>query len=309
VSGARAFVGALICWTTALPAAGPVSAQTVVVTDTVPGTFVDISTSGTALGLSDEGVVDVWPDFDLAQTLFSGGDGRVWISNNGALGFLMDGSFGAFYLNAPLPDPSLFGGAHGTPQALAVYWDDLDADTGDVYYATIGEVGSRVFIVQWQDRPHYPGNGVLDGDEVTFQAQIFENAMPGHAQFLYVDVDFLDPDLNEGASATIGYQSGGIANDVQWSYNQPGAVSAGTVLTLMDGTVACANKGDGNGDCHIDLNDYQEFEACLGGPGAPAGEACECYDFDDDEAVDLYDFGAFQSAFTGTDDTIPGCTP
>ena len=62
-----------------------------------------------------------------------------------------------------------------------------------MYFETIGDPGSRLFIVQWQDRPHYAGDPILDGDEATFQVQIFENGGGIHAQFLYVDVDFLVP--------------------------------------------------------------------------------------------------------------------
>ncbi len=280
-----------------------------VITDSIPGVFVDISESGTPLGLGDEDVAEVWPELDLADTLFSGGGGSVWISNNGALGFLEDGSSGAFYLNLEIPSFALFGGAHGTPQALAAYWDDLDSDTGDVYYATLGTPGEQVFVVQWHNRPHYPGDPDLDGDEATFQVQIFESATPGHAQLLYLDVDFQDAALDDGASATIGYQAGGIGNDVQWSFDTPGAVTAGTVLTLIDVLVPCADKGDGDGDCHIDLADFLEFAESMSGPGVPADPAGECYDFDDDGDVEMGDFAAFQVAFTGPTETIPGCTP
>ncbi len=266
-------------------------------TDDIPGTFVDISSSGVPLGLGDDGVVELWPQLDLTQTLFAGGDGRVWISNNGALGFLAEGSGGAYYLNAEIPSFALFGGAHGTPQALAVYWDDLDSDTGDVYYATVGPRGSQVFVVQWHDRPHYPGNDALDGDEVTFQVQIFESAGPGHAQFLYLDVDFQNPNLDEGASATIGYQAGGIGNDAQWSFNTPGSVTAATVLTLIDATPECPWDLNGNGV--IDLGDLAEllssYGGCVGDPGYnPAA------DFDDDGCVGLPDLAELLSVYGTT---------
>ena len=290
-------------------ASSPAGAQSLVMTGAVPGTYTDISGTGTPLGLADDGVAQVWPGFDLNQTLFYGGGGGVWISNNGAIGFVVDGSSGAFYLNAAIPSFGLFGGAHGPPQALAVYWDDLAADTGDVYHATVGDPGERVFVVQWQDRAHFPGDGTVDGDEITFQVQIFEEAGPIKAQFLYADVDFLDPALNDGASATIGYQAGEIGNDVQWSYNQPGAVAAGVVLTLIELPGPCENQGDGNADCHIDLTDLVEFDVCLAGPAVPLTAGCECYDMDADGTVDLIDFSAFQRAFTGSIDTIPGCTP
>jgi hypothetical protein len=243
------------------------TAQQLAITDEIPGTFIDISTTGTPLNLGDDGVAEVSASFDLTQTLFVGdGSGRVWVSNNGAIGFLgSGGSAGAFYLNTPLPDFGLFGGAHGTPQALAVFWDDLDSDTGDVYHATIGDPGSRVLIIQWQDRPHFSGDPVLDGDEVTFQVQIFESAMPGHAQFLYQDVDFQNPDFDSGSSATIGYQAGGIGNDVQWSFNQADAVGASDVLTLI--SVSCDLPGDVTRDGLRDGDDIGPFvDALLIGP-------------------------------------------
>jgi len=263
--------------------ASPAAAQ-LEMTCSLPGTFADISTTGTALGLGDEGVVEIPAGFDLTTTLFAGdGSGRVWVSNNGAVGFLGDGgSAGAFYLNTTLPNFGLFGGVHGTPQSLPVYWDDLDADTGDVYYETIGTAGSRVLIIQWQDRPHFSGNAIIDGDEATFQVQIFEDASAGtgYAQFLYQDVDFQDPTLDEGASATIGYQANGHQNDVQWSFDTPGSVHAGDVLTLR-------NVGDSNGDGVVDVTD---FLLMLGAWG-PCVDCCACAsDFDDDCEVGVTDF-------------------
>ena len=248
----------------------------------LPGTFIDISATGTALGLDGEGVAEIPAGFDLAGTLFAGdGSGRIWVSNNGAIGFLGDGgSNGAFGINQPLPNFSLFGGSHGTPQALAVYWDDLADDTGDVYSQTIGTAPARVLVIQWQDRPHGPGDGALDGNEATFQVQIFEDASSGDAQFLYLDVDFQDPALDDGASATIGYQAGGIENDVQWSYNAPGAVTAGDVLTLR-------RVGDVDGDGSVGVTDFllmlSEWGAC---PDCPACAA----DFDGDCGVGVTDF-------------------
>ena len=210
----------------------------------------------------------------------------MWASNNGAIGLVENGESGAFYLNAGLPNFGLFGGSHGTPQALAIYWDDLDSDTGDVYYQTIGEAGARIFIVQWQDRPHYPGDGIVDGDEATFQVQIFEDATPGHAQFLYQDLDFQDEGLNNGASATVGYQAGEIGNDVQWSFNEAGAVQAGTVLTLL--SVPCDPPGDMTGEGLLNGEDIGPFvEALLADPYEP------CADLNYDQQNDMEDVTAF----------------
>ena len=71
----------------------------------------------------------------------------------------------------------------------------------------------------------------------------------------------------------------------------------------------CFPRGNGNGDCHIDLDDFWSLSACLVGPDAPAGAGCACYDFNDDETVDLKDFTEFQLVFTGSTVSIPGCVP
>ena len=57
--------------------------------------------------------------------------------------------------------------------------------------------------------------------------------------------------------------------------------------------------GECNGDGNIDLDDYDEFAACLLGPGGGLGIDCNCFDFDHDGNVDMDDLAAFQAAFGG----------
>lgn len=63
---------------------------------------------------------------------------------------------------------------------------------------------------------------------------------------------------------------------------------------------AGAEPGDCNGDGNVDLDDYTQLVDCFTGPdtGSVPPE-CECVDFDSDDHVDLTDFAAFQSAYTG----------
>ena len=57
---------------------------------------------------------------------------------------------------------------------------------------------------------------------------------------------------------------------------------------------------DCNSDGWVDLIDYDDFDACLVGPGGGLLLAgCDCFDLDGDNDVDLSDIAKFQRAFTG----------
>jgi hypothetical protein len=152
-------------------------------------------------------------------------EGPVDVGNDGVIGFC-----GALWLpdtNMPLPTGALFGGM----VSLAPLWDLLDTQTGNVYWQTIGTEPNRTFIVEWFQRPHYPGDSSYNGNEVTFQVQLFETpAADVFAQFLYQDTDFQNTAYNDGASATVGFQLDG-ARGRQWSFNQP-AVNPSVVLSI-----------------------------------------------------------------------------
>jgi len=272
--------------------------------------WAEISGTGTALGLSDDGEAEVTMPFTNA--VFP--NDSVQVGNNGGIGF--GGTADLPYSNGTIPNSGTFGGA----QALFPFWDDIDSDTGNVYYETVGTSPDRTFIVEWHDRPHYSGDSTLDGDEATFQVQVFETPVNAvWAQFLYLDTDFQDSSYDDGASATIGYQASG--NDgSQWSNNQPGAVNPTVVLSLESlGSSSspdcnangvpdeCDPSGDFDADGFIDLSDYALFSDCLTGPcldppcGTPlyADPCCTVADFDQDNDVDLLDFAAFAEDFTG----------
>ena len=57
--------------------------------------------------------------------------------------------------------------------------------------------------------------------------------------------------------------------------------------------------GDCDDDGDVDLQDFLAFQTCFTGPGGTLTPGCECADFDGDDDVDLQDFLAFQVAFTG----------
>jgi hypothetical protein len=203
--------------------AGISSARTdeIQLTDTLPGVFLDITSSGTNLHLGDN-------DSAVIATTISNAllpAGNVAISNNGGIGF-----------NAPDPtlspanEPIPSGAAFGSGQSLLTYWDDIGNDVGGVYYLQT----DNALVVEWYNREVGVGRA-----RVTFEVQIFDasEATNPYFQFLYQDIS----GAGGGASATIGYQDGGTGhNDSQWSFNTPGAVTDGGVLSVIPEPAAIA---------------------------------------------------------------------
>jgi len=202
-----------------IAAAGLASAQTLEIVDDLPGEFVDITELGAeALHLSADLSAEITTS--IGNAVFPAG--RVVVGNNGGLGFDPPDDFLA-PLNEEIPSDNAFGGG----KAGLVFWDDIGNDVGDPYWL---ELGDRV-IIQWHDS-HFEDSE----DTARFQIQIFDLGAPGppsiYGQFIYDDIEQPRPD--GGASATIGYQNGGVGfNDVQWSFNTPGAVANGTVLSII----------------------------------------------------------------------------
>ena len=103
-----------------------------------------------------------------------------------------------------------------------------------MWHASVG----GVLIIQWQ-RTHFNLGGA--GQTTNLQLKVFSsgtgsNAFPW-AQFIYADTDFGSASLNDGASATIGYQAAvDGTKDVQWSFNTAGSATSGppnNVLSLV----------------------------------------------------------------------------
>ncbi len=171
--------------------------------DTVPFQFIDISATGTALGLLDDGEADITMPFDF--TFYGMTSDQVCVGNNGAMIFGSTGCSVSFS-NGALPSSSV-------PMGILPFWDDMDDETGDVYYETVGTAPNRQFIVEWFDRPHFNGVGTA-----TFEVILFEGS--NEILFQYQDVDFGDATFDLGASATVGLNlDAATAN--QYSYNSP----------------------------------------------------------------------------------------
>jgi hypothetical protein len=171
--------------------------------------FVDISLpgTGTALNLADDGEVNLTLPF--AFTFDGVASNQLRVGNNGAiLVGVTSGDVGVD--NQALPTATL-------GRAIAPFWDDLDDETGDVYYVVQGTAPTRRAIIQWQARPHYVEPQPPTPNTATFEVILSEGS--NTIAFQYKDVDFGNAAWNAGASATVGLNlSGGLAT--AFSFNQ-----------------------------------------------------------------------------------------
>jgi hypothetical protein len=190
-------------------------AQLTIVTN-LPGTFVDISATGTPLSLADDATASVVNT--IGNALLPAGS--VIIGSNGAVRFQGAGTALGF-TNGPIPSTAVFNG----DQSLLPFWDDINTvsgTAGQIYWQDTG----GMFIVQWHDVAFFAAAGQ---GTARFQLQVPSTGTTW-ARFIYPDIN--QPRPNGGGSATIGYQAGGFGNDVQFSFDTPGAVTNGSVLSL-----------------------------------------------------------------------------
>ena len=193
------------------------------VTSAQPGgpayNFVDIGVpgAGTALNLSDDGEVNLTLPF--AFTFDGVASNALRVGNNG--GILVGVASGDLGVeNVALPTASV-------GRAILPFWDDLDDETGNVYYVVQGIAPARRAIVQWQARPHYVEPQPPTPNTATFQAILAEGS--NAILFQYKDVDFGIAAWNAGASATVGLNLlGGLA--APFSFDQPALSASFAIL-------------------------------------------------------------------------------
>ena len=173
----------------------------------------DISATGTATGLSDDSqiVVPIGFSFPVYGVNFN----NVTIQSNGALHFDTDTYM--TLANSCLPtatNPS----AHN----VYVFWDDLNPNSGEVYYQTLGPMGDQRFVVQW-DTPHFGGDVV---DVIRVQAMLHEAS--GQIEVCYPDTLSAANVGDNGAQATSGIQQSSAVG-FHYSCNTPDLID-GTLL-------------------------------------------------------------------------------
>jgi uncharacterized repeat protein (TIGR01451 family) len=188
--------------------------STYTVDTAAPFNYIPINATGTALNLTDDSEANIVSPFPITFNGVTSTNLRV--GNNG--GILFNATTGDIgFTNAALPNA-----AH--PLAIFPYWDDFDDETGNVYWQVQGAAPNRQLIVEWFNRPRFPGPGV---SQATFQVVISEGS--NQIRFQYLDVDFGDPLLSNGASATVGLNFSGTAAQ-QVSFNTPTIANGQAIL-------------------------------------------------------------------------------
>ncbi|MCP4590090.1 MAG: hypothetical protein GY842_05050, partial [bacterium] len=252
--------------------------------------WINVTTNG-----SEEIGISVTPQNSWQTITFDSANGVTGFTGNGQI----DGVRGtlehlAIWVDGNSPDRS-----SGTYRMYVDNVINVDADGGGDYLITDFE-------------------SFATGDEVLFQEPTFSGSSSAHLSY---------PPSVSGTSAEFA-STGSQSQLISWFFrdstvgrwvrdttsgatNIPRPVIDITKpikmdILLMEGCPTVS--GDMDGDCDIDLTDYDAFEACLGGLDAPVGLGCVCADFDGDNRVDLGDFAEFQADFTNGV-AVPGCTP
>jgi hypothetical protein len=153
----------------------------------------DISATGIATGLSDDDQVTVPIGFslDFYDTPFT----EANITSNGVVYF---DAPDFLPLSGVCPPADTF--SLSDEFILGAFWTDLNPGVaGDVYYQTLGPVGSQRFVVQW-DVPFYAGDVA---DLLRIQAMFHQS---GTVEVCYVDTLSLNDFRNNGADAAAGIQ-------------------------------------------------------------------------------------------------------
>jgi hypothetical protein len=146
---------------------------------------------------------------------------QVNVQSNGALNF-------GTMTNMSLSNTCLPSNTAPTTNNLYVFWDDLNpgaAGPSEVYYQTLGPVGNRRFVVQWETA-FFAGD---TNDLIRVQAMLDEAT--GQINVCYPDTLSLANARNNGAQATAGIQQNSM-NGFQYSCNTPDLTN-GTLLLYI----------------------------------------------------------------------------
>lgn len=182
--------------------------------------YIPANGSGTPLNLTDDAEANILSPF--AFPFYGGSSTDLRVGNNGGI------LFGVTTGDVGVTNSSM---ASAPDNFIAPFWDDIDDETGNVYWLVTGTAPNRKLVVEWYNRPHYNGIGA-----VTFEAVLFEN---GNILYQYLDTDFGNPSYDNGASATSGIRGVGAANSLEYSFNQPKLTNGLALCFVRPGNPPC----------------------------------------------------------------------
>jgi hypothetical protein len=182
-------------------------------TDAVTFGYINIAGTGTAiLSDTDDGgaLINTPFPFLFYGTRYT----SLCVSTNGliAFGSCVANDFTNLDLTAQAPP--------GNQSLIAPFWSDLTFSVpgaGSVVYQTLGTVGARRFVIQWNNVLALNSAGSLN-----FQVILLEGS--NDILFQYQSVESSDPGVNKGAGATVGIRGPNgqsTGNRWQWSYRAP----------------------------------------------------------------------------------------
>jgi len=201
--------------------------------------WIDISATGTATGIDDDEDLVLSLPFTFwyygqAYTSVTLGDGLLLFGGNNVI----DNT------NRCVPGDN----DYGSDTLVMGLWDDLnaaDAAADDVYYETQGVAPDRMFIVQYNEVPHYGSNTIY-----TFEMILVETT--NEILFQYQSLSGPDSQYTNGGSATVGIQPS-LADGLEYSCNSD-AILHDELAVRFD--VVCDDlDGDGLGACDGDCDD------------------------------------------------------
>lgn len=190
--------------------------------DTVAPDFIDISATGTDVGIAPgdgpnnelAGVAAGFPIRYYGRT-----SSALCISNDGVINFADDVCTTPFPGTQPDPGfsfnqdlPARFG--TNLPTIIAPMWGDLDDGPGNIYTQTLGSAPNRRFVVQWNNLKSY----INATTSATFEVVFAENS--DTIRFEYRDTVFGN-DADNGAWATVGLQADPNGLYTKYSFMAP----------------------------------------------------------------------------------------
>jgi len=203
------------------------------------------------------------------------GSGQCWLTDNSsANGCNSDVDSGTVTLTSPVFNTSTL----GVPQVRYARWFSNDAGDGPETDALYVEIST---------------NGGLDWSTLEIVGPTTSDPNP------QVSGGWFERVFSIPAAAQ--FQIRFTAEDVDPQSVVEAGIDKFQIVDAQCAATGCIpGSGDHDGDGDVDATDTAQFINCLLGPNDPSdGSPCDCFDADGNSRIDLIDYAAMQSQFTG----------